>query len=216
MINTAIKSVLGMTLIGLTANACADIVYQSDDRYINHGVGGTFNPTTPYASFVDNWWANEAGAFQNSNMDATSMSGSGWTYAGFDAANYGADATSVFSTTFGVDELTNFSLNGSLDTGLLGGYMFVSLVEDGNKIFSFDSWNVMAGGINPFSFNGQFLVGSNYQLILSSYADDTNYYNEKWTFGLNTVSAVPVPAAVWLFGSGLLTLVGFSRRKKLS
>ncbi len=28
------------------------------------------------------------------------------------------------------------------------------------------------------------------------------------------VSAVPVPAAVWLFGSGLLGLIGFSKRKK--
>ncbi len=29
-----------------------------------------------------------------------------------------------------------------------------------------------------------------------------------------TVAAVPVPAAVWLFGTGLLGLVGLSRRKK--
>jgi hypothetical protein len=29
------------------------------------------------------------------------------------------------------------------------------------------------------------------------------------------VSAVPVPAAVWLFGSGLLSLVGFARRRKI-
>ena len=28
------------------------------------------------------------------------------------------------------------------------------------------------------------------------------------------VSVVPVPAAVWLFGSGLLALVGIARRKK--
>jgi len=28
------------------------------------------------------------------------------------------------------------------------------------------------------------------------------------------VSAVPVPAAFWLFGSGLIGLVGFARRKK--
>ena len=28
------------------------------------------------------------------------------------------------------------------------------------------------------------------------------------------VSAVPVPAAIWLFGSGLIGLVGFARRKK--
>ena len=30
------------------------------------------------------------------------------------------------------------------------------------------------------------------------------------------VAAVPVPAAVWLFGSGLLGLVGIARRKKRS
>ena len=29
-----------------------------------------------------------------------------------------------------------------------------------------------------------------------------------------TVSAVPVPAAVWLFGSGLVGLIGLARRKK--
>ncbi|MDH5766502.1 MAG: VPLPA-CTERM sorting domain-containing protein [Gammaproteobacteria bacterium] len=28
------------------------------------------------------------------------------------------------------------------------------------------------------------------------------------------ISAVPVPAAVWLFGSGLISLAGFARRKK--
>jgi len=214
MIHTAIKSILGMTLLGLTANACADIIYQSDDRYIQHGVGGTFTPTTPYAAFVDDWWAYEAGAFQNSNMSATGMSGSGWTYAGFDAMNYGADAKSVFSTRFAVDELTNFSLSGSLDTGFWGGYMSVSLVKNGAEIFSFNTWDLLNNGISPFSLNGQFVVGNNYQLTLSSYADDTNYYNEKWDFKLNTVSAVPVPAAVWLFGSGLLTLAGLSRRKK--
>ena len=31
---------------------------------------------------------------------------------------------------------------------------------------------------------------------------------------MGTVSAVPVPAAVWLFGSGLIGLIGFSRRRK--
>ena len=31
---------------------------------------------------------------------------------------------------------------------------------------------------------------------------------------VTSVSTVPVPAAVWLFGSGLLGLVGIARRKK--
>ena len=30
---------------------------------------------------------------------------------------------------------------------------------------------------------------------------------------VTSISAVPVPAAVWLFGSGLLGLLGISRRK---
>lgn len=34
-------------------------------------------------------------------------------------------------------------------------------------------------------------------------------------FVFNEVTAVPVPAAVWLFGSGLLGLVGIARRKKV-
>ena len=35
-----------------------------------------------------------------------------------------------------------------------------------------------------------------------------------WAVQSGDVSAVPVPAAVWLFGSGLIGLVGIARRKK--
>jgi len=38
-------------------------------------------------------------------------------------------------------------------------------------------------------------------------------HEQQWTLRVET-SAVPVPAAVWLFGSGLLGLVGIARRKK--
>ena len=40
-------------------------------------------------------------------------------------------------------------------------------------------------------------------------------YSNVWAVASGNVSAVPVPAAMWLFGSGLLGLVGFSRRKSL-
>ena len=39
-----------------------------------------------------------------------------------------------------------------------------------------------------------------------------NYY--AWAVRDGDVAAVPVPAAVWLFGSGLLGLIGVARRKK--
>jgi hypothetical protein len=35
-----------------------------------------------------------------------------------------------------------------------------------------------------------------------------------WAVHSGNVSAVPVPAAVWLFGSGLMGLLGLARRKK--
>ena len=45
---------------------------------------------------------------------------------------------------------------------------------------------------------------------------DFNFDNFSWAEGLvvRQASAVPVPAAVWLFGSGLMGLIGFSRRRK--
>lgn len=47
------------------------------------------------------------------------------------------------------------------------------------------------------------------QIVFSSFADD-------YLFNIDdiTVSAIPVPAAVWLFASGLVGLIGVSRCKK--
>ena len=41
--------------------------------------------------------------------------------------------------------------------------------------------------------------------VLSSYS---------WAVHAGNVGAVPVPAAVWLFGSGLIELLGLARRKR--
>jgi len=39
-------------------------------------------------------------------------------------------------------------------------------------------------------------------------------YSEEWNIKITFTSAVPVPAAVWLFGSGLAGLVGVARRRR--
>lgn len=46
-------------------------------------------------------------------------------------------------------------------------------------------------------------------VLFSLTAEDTATFNTRFE-----VAAVPVPAAVWLFGSGLLGLIGIARRKK--
>jgi hypothetical protein len=198
----------------LTNAANADLIYLDDNRYINHSIGGTYTPSTPYADFDKNWWAYEAGALQNSVISNTAMSGSGSTYAGFDAMDYGADGTSRFDVSFGVDQLTDFSLTGSLDTiGYSDGNLYVSLLENGTEIFGRDMWSLAANGPDPFSFAGQFSTGNTYQLILQSNTYGSDYYDETWAFNLTTVSAVPVPAAVWLFASGLFSLFMLTKRK---
>ena len=49
---------------------------------------------------------------------------------------------------------------------------------------------------------------------LQSFASQSNTFYA-WAVQSGDVSAVPVPAAVWLFGSGLLGLIGVARRNKV-
>ena len=51
-------------------------------------------------------------------------------------------------------------------------------------------------------------------LNIGSYYDTTDIAGEVYA-DWQKVSAVPIPAAAWLFGSGLLGLIGIARRKKV-
>jgi hypothetical protein len=48
------------------------------------------------------------------------------------------------------------------------------------------------------------------------WVDEGGIFDVNPTFTAGTVTIVPVPAAVWLLGSGLLGLVGVARRRRLS
>jgi hypothetical protein len=65
---------------------------------------------------------------------------------------------------------------------------------------------------------GQALDAAGHAVLVSATAVGNNWgtfaggtYYEVWSVD---IQAIPVPAAVWLFGSGLLGLVGVARRKK--
>ena len=213
MLKNCMKIVTFISLIAAMASANADIIYQADGRYVDHTKAtGPYTPAAPFADFTKDWWAFEAGTYQSSALTSSSMSGTGSTYAGYDAMLYGAHGISVFSVTFGVDTLSDFSLDGSLDTNWYDSSLYVSLLENGNEIFGLDAQYAANPGLNPFNFAGQFTVGNTYELVLLSSSFDSDYYDEEWQFNLTT-SPVPVPAAAWLFGSGLLGLASIARRK---
>lgn len=62
-----------------------------------------------------------------------------------------------------------------------------------------------SAGITSFEL---FEAGSNVAI------DNWDLTSESGAFGFYNAAAVPVPASIWLFGSGLLGLIGMARRKK--
>ena len=87
--------------------------------------------------------------------------------------------------------------------------------DQGEESFNFDNatfygmslWDLGTDTDNVISFNNVQFCG---QVI----TDQVNFQNVSGSGCSFDTSAVPVPAAVWLFGSGLIGLVGIARRKK--
>ena len=65
---------------------------------------------------------------------------------------------------------------------------------------------------NPDVYTWRFNFDDGFQEIRGN---TNTSYSYVWAVRDGDVSAVPVPAAVWLFGSGLIGLIGVARRKKI-
>ena len=98
------------------------------------------------------------------------------------------------------------------------GSIFFSFGTSGGANFTGEAnlSNIVYGGSNPdllALFNGGSGVQTlTYQFGASKSLTDLFTDGESTSFSGN-ITPVPVPAAVWLFGSGLLGLVGIARRK---
>jgi hypothetical protein len=77
-----------------------------------------------------------------------------------------------------------------------------AVVDNSNGLDFVLTWNIQAN------------TGSGWQTINSVLQDISNTGDTRSSVGTGFYSAVPIPAAAWLFGSGLLGLVGIARRKK--
>ncbi len=114
-------------------------------------------------------------------------------------------------------EYTTSPITGSTETGLdFSGFNWPwNGIED--IPFGTGAWGAgYTDGIANFVWDG--IYGHSYTLDYHTTVPDgspTGFGNVQFEYHFEgTVNAVPLPAAVWLFGSGLLGLVGFARRKK--
>ena len=142
----------------------------------------------------------------------------GWRYA------TNLEVASLF-TAFGLPLDAHLSVAGPLDTSIVNfANTMGNIMHDANPIFSYGA----RGMIGESSGGNMYLAGAYY--VTSS---ETNIYvGPNLGAGASLVSptiacldlgsylvreaslsAVPVPAAVWLFGSGLIGLIGLARRK---
>lgn len=53
-----------------------------------------------------------------------------------------------------------------------------------------------------------------FEFVTGGTALDVQFYDPAYAWAVRDGDVVPIPSAVWLFGSGLLVLVGIAKRKK--
>ncbi|TCK17584.1 putative secreted protein [Thiogranum longum] len=110
------------------------------------------------------------------------------------------------------------NLSGNSLTILFGGLSFLNSA-DVNYTSTDPSLaprlSLSGGALTELNYGGNAGSSSLTSVLLNVDAidDSFNFVNATWTGITLTPTAVPVPAAVWLFGSGLLGLVGVARRK---
>ena len=116
-------------------------------------------------------------------------------------------------------DLSSYTLLG-FDWGAdLAGAGVDIIVGDGTNTSTAASWTGLAatGGSAPGDLVAQALMGITWGSVNSSAVTSLQFVVtgvQNLDSIIDNISAVPVPAAVWLFGSGLLGLVGVARRKK--
>ena len=96
------------------------------------------------------------------------------------------------------------------------------IFDDGTNTTTAASWTSLAdtGGSAPGDLVMQALMGITWGSVNSSAVTEiqfvvTGVRNMDSIIDNFSATVVPVPAAVWLFGSGLLGLIGIARRKKV-
>lgn len=168
------------------------------DESINGDLSGLLNTPTPLTvSAGTNTIIGQVG--NNGNTGATD--GTDADYFTFNIAP-GSDLVSIT-----IDSYTSSSGSGQSFFGYTEGTSFTG--QGFGDIDGFVIFNASSGEVLDDLSGGASLAAGDYAFWLQETADVTVDYEISFE-----VATVPVPAAAWLFGSGLLGLMGIARRKK--
>jgi hypothetical protein len=157
----------------------------------------SWSPASTSASVSDIFVVDIVGSGFGSNVDGGGV-------------NFSYDASIVNVLSVSIDAVVwdlGFNDTGTIDN-ILGSV-------DGIMV---NAWSAVTGSFTvasvTFQAVGNGLTGlSLSQFALNPWASGGSALNPGYTSGLIDVAPVPVPAAVWLFGSGLIGLLGFAKRK---
>lgn len=201
------------SIIGATCTCLAMVSFSADAALVSRLGGLAY-----YDDVADLTWLADANYAQTSGYDADGAMT-------FSAANAWAAGLDVGGVTGWRLASTDPALSGLNQSGSEMGNLFYNVLGG------------VAGQSITTIHNANYDLFSNiqsyyYYWSATEYAPDTAYawhfymasgsqhYSHKllnryaWAVQSGDVSAVPVPAAVWLFGSGLLGLIGVARRKR--
>lgn len=125
--------------------------------------------------------------------------------------------TTVFSTS-GTDTLGTTLEFFESGTVINGSFSISPFTPPQTNLFVIGGWQLDLSSLNIVDQTASILTMEGTGVLSGTGFEDTNAI---WTFSAQgtgssysmTITAVPVPAAVWLFGSGLIGLIAIARRK---
>lgn len=197
MIKNILISITAMLAVAGVANAATVSLTPSDSTIalgdpLSLTAGGTGFDTDVSSGSIVITWEESSLALQTTATDiAIDLLINGFTFANpADFSTAGTLSIDFFAAPFG---------------GVVAGPSFELFNLD---FIAIPPPTVSSLTVNSFPTSGFWQDGNNNALDGLDGRDSVNYAG-----ATVTVSAVPVPAAVWLFGSGLLGMVGVARRR---
>ena len=171
---------------------------------------------TDESAYMDNEiWGPDSYSSMSVGMDMSASAYAETFTANAIANNY---ANSVFDITFTTDETNDFFFGAEIVDAFGSSSFYASLTNSMGETL-FDLY-LSDGFMSP----GELVTGGadTYNLVVGMSAwnnlDTVPEYMDSNAWGLMyfevVPTVVPVPAAVWLFGSGLVGLIGLARRKR--